>query len=94
MSTDALAHALRQLADHHSLTEDETAAAFDVIMRGDATASQVGAMLMGLRVKGETPDEIAGAARALHRRSPPTFRPSRATPSTSRQLVTASRRRA
>ena len=65
MSTDALAHALRQLADHHSLTEDETAAAFDVIMRGDATASQVGAMLMGLRVKGETPDEIAGAARAL-----------------------------
>jgi len=65
VSTDALAHALRQLADHHSLTEDETAAAFDVIMRGDATASQVGAMLMGLRVKGETPAEIAGAARAL-----------------------------
>ncbi|HTL96023.1 MAG TPA: anthranilate phosphoribosyltransferase [Gemmatimonadaceae bacterium] len=65
MSTEALAHALRQLADHQSLTEDETAGAFDVIMRGDATPSQVGAMLMGLRVKGETPAEIAGAARAL-----------------------------
>ena len=65
MSTDALAHALRQLADHQSLTEDETAAAFDVIMRGDATPSQIGAMLMGLRVKGETSAEIAGAARAL-----------------------------
>lgn len=65
MSTDALAHALRQLADHHSLTEDETAAAFDVIMRGDGRPSQVGAMLMALRVKGESPAEIAGAARAL-----------------------------
>jgi len=65
VSTDALAHALRQLADHQSLTEDETAAAFDVIMRGDATPSQIGAMLMGLRVKGETSAEIAGAARAL-----------------------------
>ncbi|HEY7893486.1 MAG TPA: anthranilate phosphoribosyltransferase [Gemmatimonadaceae bacterium] len=65
MSTDALAHALRQLADHHALTEDETAAAFDVIMRGDARPSQVGALLMALRVKGETPAEIAGAARAL-----------------------------
>ena len=65
MSTDALAHALRQLADHQALTEDETAAAFDVIMRGDATPSQIGAMLMGLRVKGETSAEIAGAARAL-----------------------------
>lgn len=65
MSTEALAHALRQLADHRSLTEDETAGAFGVIMRGDATPSQVGAMLMGLRVKGETPAEIAGAARAL-----------------------------
>ncbi|HEV2180341.1 MAG TPA: anthranilate phosphoribosyltransferase [Gemmatimonadaceae bacterium] len=65
MSTEALAHALRRLADHHSLTADETAAAFDVIMRGDATPSQVGAMLMGLRVKGETAAEVAGAARAL-----------------------------
>lgn len=65
MSTDALAHALRQLADHQSLTEDETAGAFDVIMRGDARPSQVGALLMALRVKGETPAEIAGAARAL-----------------------------
>lgn len=65
MSTDALAHALRQLADHQSLTEDETADAFDVIVRGEATPSQVGAILMALRVKGETPAEIAGVARAF-----------------------------
>src|SRR5688500_4570938 len=34
-------------------------------MRGDGSATQVSALLMGLRVKGETADEVAGAARAL-----------------------------
>jgi len=34
-------------------------------MRGEATPAQVGALLMGLRVKGETAEEVAGAARAL-----------------------------
>src|SRR6266850_292480 len=34
-------------------------------MRGEATPAQIAALLMGLRVKGETPDEVAGAARAL-----------------------------
>ncbi len=34
-------------------------------MAGDGTAAQMGALLMGLRVKGETADELAGAARAL-----------------------------
>ena len=34
-------------------------------MRGEATPAQIGALLLGLRVKGETPEEVAGAARAL-----------------------------
>src|SRR2546423_8420032 len=34
-------------------------------MRGEATAVQIAALLIGLRVKGETPEEVAGAARAL-----------------------------
>jgi anthranilate phosphoribosyltransferase len=34
-------------------------------MRGEATAAQIAALLIGLRVKGETPDEVTGAARAL-----------------------------
>ncbi|HVH82987.1 MAG TPA: anthranilate phosphoribosyltransferase, partial [Steroidobacteraceae bacterium] len=38
---------------------------FGAVMRGEATPAQLGALLMGLRVKGETAEEVAGAARAL-----------------------------
>jgi anthranilate phosphoribosyltransferase len=65
MSPDALRLAIRRLAAHESLTADETAAAFDVVMRGEATPAQTAAVLMALRVKGETTEEIAGGARAL-----------------------------
>ena len=65
MSADALKRALRTLAAHQSLSAGEARAAFDVIMTGEATPSQVAALLMALRVKGETADEVAGAAQAL-----------------------------
>lgn len=61
----ALAQAIRRLANHESLTADQAASAFEVVMRGEATPAQIGALLAALRVKGETPDEVAGAARAL-----------------------------
>ncbi|MGC2524778.1 MAG: anthranilate phosphoribosyltransferase, partial [Stellaceae bacterium] len=48
-----------------SLSENEAATAFDIIMSGDATPSQMGGFLMALRVRGETVDEIAGAARVM-----------------------------
>jgi len=48
-----------------SLTEAEAETAFDIIMSGDATPAQIGALLMGLRVRGETVDEITGAVRAM-----------------------------
>ncbi len=67
MSDDMLRHAVRRLAFGHHLTADESGAAFDVVMSGSATPAQVSALLMGLRVKGETPSEVAGAARALRR---------------------------
>lgn len=63
--TAALAHAIRRLAQHHALTADEAGAAFDVVMSGAATPAQIGALLAALRVKGETAEEVAGAARAL-----------------------------
>jgi anthranilate phosphoribosyltransferase len=67
MSDEALRYAIRRLAGAHELTAEESGAAFDVVMAGSATAAQVAALLMGLRVKGETADEVAGAARALRR---------------------------
>jgi anthranilate phosphoribosyltransferase len=56
---------LALVAQGHSLSEGEAEAAFDIIMSGDATPSQMGAFLMALRVRGETVDEIAGAARIM-----------------------------
>jgi anthranilate phosphoribosyltransferase len=56
---------LDKLAAGHRLSEDEAAAAFDRMMSGDATPSQMGGFLMALRVRGETVDEITGAARTM-----------------------------
>jgi len=61
----ALRHALQQLSLGISLDAEETAAAFGVVMRGEATPVQIAALLMGLRAKGETAAELAGAAHAL-----------------------------
>ncbi len=48
-----------------SLTEPESRAAFGAVMNGEGTPAQLAALLVGLRVKGETADEVAGAADAL-----------------------------
>lgn len=47
------------------LSEDEMAGAMDEIMTGAATAAQIGAFITALRLKGETVDEITGAARTM-----------------------------
>jgi len=60
-----LHRALTALANRQSLSEDQTAEVFGVVMSGEATPAQIGGLLMGLRTKGETADELAGAARAL-----------------------------
>src|SRR5919108_1374655 len=62
---DPLARAIRQLAGGHSLNEEDTTEAFGAIMRGEASPAQVAAILVALRVKGETAEEVAGGARAL-----------------------------
>ena len=48
-----------------ALSEAECRAAFGAVMSGEATPAQLAALLVGLRVKGETADEVAGAAAAL-----------------------------
>src|SRR6059058_3645112 len=60
-----LLEAIAALANRRSLTESQTTAVFGTVMRGEASPAQIAALLMGLRVKGETADEVAGAARAL-----------------------------
>jgi anthranilate phosphoribosyltransferase len=56
---------LVHVAQGLSLSEAQAERAFDIIMSGDATPSQMGAFLMALRVRGETVDEITGAARIM-----------------------------
>lgn len=56
---------LGRVADGHTLSESDAEGAFDIIMSGDATPAQIGALLMALRVRGETVDEITGAVRAM-----------------------------
>lgn len=59
---------LARLATGATLDEAEAEAAFDVIMAGEATPAQIGALLMAMRVRGETVPELAGAVRALRAR--------------------------
>jgi len=56
---------LAKLATGATLTRAEAREAFNILMSGDATPSQAGAFLMGLRVRGETVEEIAGAVEAM-----------------------------
>jgi len=52
-------------ANGMALSVEEAESAFDVMMSGQATPSQIGGFLMALRVRGETVDEITGAVRTM-----------------------------
>src|SRR5262249_2706993 len=54
-----------QAATGAALTREEAATAFDLMMSGEATPSQMGGLLMALRVRGETVEEITGAVSAM-----------------------------
>ncbi len=56
------------VASGRALTRDEAEAAFALLLAGEATPAQTGAFLMGLRVRGESVDEIAGAVAAMRAR--------------------------
>ena len=57
--------AISSLVEGHSLSMEQAATVMEEIMEGAATPSQLGAFLAALRIKGETPDEIAGLASAM-----------------------------
>lgn len=54
-----------KIADGRSLSREEAREAFDIMMSGEATPSQIGGFLMALRVRGETVDEITGAVDSM-----------------------------
>jgi anthranilate phosphoribosyltransferase len=63
--------AIGKLIKCENLTEDEAASAFETIMRGDATPSQIAGFMVGLRMKGETAEEITGFARTARAMATP-----------------------
>ena len=63
--------AIAKLVRCESLTEEEATAAFEEIMRGDATPVQIAGFLVALRMKGEAVDEITGFARAARAAATP-----------------------
>ncbi len=66
--TDPLKPLLAKLATGATLSRGESEAAFGCLLGGEATSAQMGAFLMGLRVRGETVDEITGAVAAMRAR--------------------------
>jgi anthranilate phosphoribosyltransferase len=56
---------LTRIAEGERLSRSEAREAMDHIMSGEATGAQIGAFLMGLRQRGETPEELAGAAESM-----------------------------
>ena len=65
--SEALKSLIGKAADG-PLTRAEAEDAFGIIMSGEATMAQIGGLLMALRTRGETVDEITGAAAAMRAR--------------------------
>lgn len=56
---------IMQLSSGDTLSEDEARDAFSIVMSGAATPAQIGALLMALRVRGESVNEITGGVRVM-----------------------------
>src|SRR3989454_255407 len=63
--TDECKGLIAKAATGATLSREEAARGFDTMMSGEATPSQMGALLMALRVRGETVDEITGAVTTM-----------------------------
>ena len=67
--------AIKRVTEGQSLSEPEAQVVMGLIMDGEVTPSQISALVIGMRMKGETVDEIVGFARAMRERATP-VRPS------------------
>ncbi|MDE2514532.1 MAG: anthranilate phosphoribosyltransferase [Rhodospirillales bacterium] len=66
--SNTLKPVLARLAAGETLSEREAEEAFDLVMGGEATPAQIGALLMAMRLRGETVAELTGAVKALRSR--------------------------
>lgn len=67
--TMTIQHAIDVISRFGHLQAEEAEEVMEQIMSGDATEAQIGAYLMALRMKGETPEEITGSARAMRNKA-------------------------
>jgi len=66
---DTLKKAISDVVSRKDLSQAEISSVMEIIMEGEATPAQIGALLMGLRMKSETVDEIAGAAKVMREKA-------------------------
>ncbi|MEQ1405667.1 anthranilate phosphoribosyltransferase [Neorhizobium sp. Rsf11] len=66
---------IAKVANGESLTREQAREAFDILMSGEATPSQIGGFLMALRVRGETVAEITGAVATMRAKMLPVEAP-------------------
>ncbi|WP_265823628.1 anthranilate phosphoribosyltransferase [Geovibrio ferrireducens] len=59
---------VQKTAMGHELSFEEASELFDAIMAGELTEAEIAAVLVAMRLRGETPDEIAGAANAMNKK--------------------------
>jgi anthranilate phosphoribosyltransferase len=62
--------AIARAVQHENLTRELAFASMEQVLAGEATPAQIGALAVALRMKGESPAEIAGMAEAMRRRAP------------------------
>ena len=60
---------IEKVVNGTNLTEDEMFSIMDEIMSGDATPAQIASFITALRIKGETVEEVAGAARLMRQKA-------------------------
>ncbi|HYA12738.1 MAG TPA: anthranilate phosphoribosyltransferase, partial [Syntrophales bacterium] len=61
--------AIAKVVDNKNLNETEMMEVMNEVMEGNATPAQIAAFITGLRIKGETIDEVAGAARIMRQKA-------------------------
>lgn len=63
--------AIKAVTEHHDLSRDDMRSVMEQIMTGEATLAQIGGFLIGLRMKGESIDEITAAAEVMRKLAAP-----------------------